>query len=221
MILSYQISCLQIWQSGISKPLNDATSLLWFLVLREQFNFFLQEWQEIREPSVTRCIRKPTVMGKLLLKGILLFSRKLCICWCICRFKREPSHMKGPNSLKLAREGENNTSCCHCQVLCVLNDSHLRRAWGIVDTAIYIAPRAGMMSTPPLLSSLGPSARAPFTQLLLWCSPQQGLNASSICEACVYQACVYTPIKGCGCPSLLFMDLQSPFIFLTKFPWRL
>lgn len=40
MILSYQISCLQIWQSGISKPLNDATSLLWFLVLREQFNFF-------------------------------------------------------------------------------------------------------------------------------------------------------------------------------------
>lgn len=129
---------------------------------------------------MTRCIRKPTVMGKLLLKGILLFSRKLCICWCICRFKREPSHMKGPNSLKLAREGENNTSCCHCQVLCVLNDSHLRGAWGIVDTAIYIAPRAGMMSKPPLLSSLGPSARAPFTQLLLQCSPQQGLNASSI-----------------------------------------
>lgn len=53
VMLSYQISCLQIWQSGIPKPLDNATSLLWFPVLREQFNFFLQEWQEIREPSVT------------------------------------------------------------------------------------------------------------------------------------------------------------------------
>lgn len=148
-------------------------------------------------------IGKPTIMGKFLLKGILLLSGKLCICW--QAQKRTVSH-EGTKFTETGWEGENST----CGLVC---SKDLRMAWRKIDTSINTVLRAGMMRTLPLLLSLGSLARALFTQLLLQCPPRRRLNASLICEACEYQP--YTPIKECGWPFLLFMDVHKVSLYFS------
>lgn len=78
VMLSYQISCLQIWQSGIPKPLDNATSLLWFPVVKGTVQFFSTGMARNQRVISDKYIGKPTIMGKFLLKGILLLSKEDC-----------------------------------------------------------------------------------------------------------------------------------------------
>lgn len=134
-------------------------------------------------------------MGKFLLKGRLLLSRKKTQTYLLSGLKRGLLCMKGPDSIKLAGEDENNAVCCHCHFLWIVKDWYVGWSWRVIDTTVYFVPRAGVMTASTHLSSPGLSAWASLIWLLLCSSPQQRL-ISPILMRVVFDISTQYPCQG-------------------------